>query len=246
MQDEQNEAEREQLQSKLDAEFLMHEENGEQLLNLKEAQRADERKQKQKGSTLQQKFDKFQQKKEVEGAMQVAGELVALQNSKHKELQAIGKAAALVQIGMDTARGAVSAYMGMLKIDPTGISGAIVAAAVTAYGLERANEVRNSFGVGTMKVQSDQLAQVHANEIIIPAKESGGIRNEGGAFMTAETLENLTGNGSNNTQTGGMNINVSYDGATFVGVPNEETLVAISEGISNLIYDNIIPPLPSN
>jgi hypothetical protein len=65
-------------------------------------------------------------------------ELSKLQNSKSKELVAIGKAAAIAQIGIDTARGAMSAYSAMAMIPLVGPAlGYAAAGAVIAYGAER-------------------------------------------------------------------------------------------------------------
>lgn len=93
------------------------------------------------GKTLA-KFKAFMRTDEINNADIASRELVKLQNSKNAQLKAIGKAAALVQIGIDTSRGAIAAYQAMAGIPIVGPGlGIAAAAALTAYGFERAAEV---------------------------------------------------------------------------------------------------------
>lgn len=68
--------------------------------------------------------------------------MAQMQNSKSKALVGIGKAAALAQVGIDTAEGAIAAYQAMAHIPFVGPAlGIAAAAALTAYGAERAAEI---------------------------------------------------------------------------------------------------------
>ena len=72
------------------------------------------------------------------------GDLSQLQNSKSKELVMIGKAAALAQIAINTAQGAVGAYAAFATpaLGPVGPPlGFVAAGALVAYGAERSSQV---------------------------------------------------------------------------------------------------------
>ena len=83
--------------------------------------------------------------KEVTAAKDAADSLVALSNSKNDTLKSIGKAAAVTQIGIDTAKGAMSVYANFqsaIPYPPVSIPlGIAAAAAITAYGAERVGNV---------------------------------------------------------------------------------------------------------
>lgn len=126
------------------------------LLTQKEAEQQVNRERLQNRINLQNQFLKDQAKfgkeyatinkalnsEEVKGAEQAAGQLVALTNSKNNTLKSIGKAAALTQIGIDTAKGAMSAYASLSPIPFVGPAlGAAAAAALIAYGVERTADV---------------------------------------------------------------------------------------------------------
>lgn len=79
-------------------------------------------------------------KKFEEGSKILAG----MQSSKNKTLAGIGKAAAIANIGIDTARGAVGVYTAMAQpwAGPVGVAAGIAgAAAITAFGAEKAATV---------------------------------------------------------------------------------------------------------
>lgn len=106
--------------------------------------------------------------------------LSQLQNSKSKELVAIGKAAALAQITVDTARGAVSAYAALAPIPIVGPAlGAIAAGALIAYGAERAAQVSGVTLAEGGIVRSTPggvratLAEAGQDEAVIPLDEAG-------------------------------------------------------------------------
>lgn len=79
---------------------------------------------------------------EVQGAEQTAGQLTALSQSKNATLKGIGKKAASVQAGIDTARGAIAAYQSLAGIPVVGPAlGVAAAGALTAFGFERIREI---------------------------------------------------------------------------------------------------------
>lgn len=82
---------------------------------------------------------------EVQGVRNTSGQLAQLQNSKNKTLKEIGKKAALANIAIDTAKGAIGAYSSLSSIPFVGPAlGVAAAAALTAYGAERVSAVNSA------------------------------------------------------------------------------------------------------
>jgi hypothetical protein len=142
---------------------------------------------------------KFFNREEVQGASDTINQLVALQNSKNSQLKAIGKAAALAQITMDTARGAIAAYTSLAGIPMVGPAlGAAAAAALVAYGAERfsiaarAQEGGVVPGIGS----GDRVPMLlEPGEVIVPAPlaptfiETVSRAQEGGSTGAMASLE---------------------------------------------------------
>lgn len=86
--------------------------------------------------------EKFLQSQKVQDFSKGLNEMSKLQNSKSKELVAVGKAAGIAQATIDTAQGAIAAYQAMAHIPYVGPAlGIAAAAAITAYGAERIAEI---------------------------------------------------------------------------------------------------------
>lgn len=85
----------------------------------------------------------FFRKDEFTNAQTAAGQLAQLQQSENATQKTIGKAAALVQIGLNTQKGAIAAYSALAGIPVVGPAlGAAAAAALVAFGIERAAKVQ--------------------------------------------------------------------------------------------------------
>lgn len=222
------------LEEQLNKELELEQQNSQKILETK----VKLEKAKAKEETKADKMRNFFQKKEIKNAERGAAALVQLQNSKSKELAAIGKAAAIFQITMNTARGALDAYSAMAPIPIVGPAlGAAAAAAVIAYGAEQLGTVKsNSFAVGTPEIPSDQLAQVHKGEMIVPATFSDAIRS--GELS-------LSGGGAENETAGSTNININFEGAQFVGEFSDDDITTIGERLGELISEDIIPAIPT-
>ena len=118
----------------------------------------------------------FFSSEEVKLADQTSGQLVKLSRSKNETLKGIGKAAALTQIGIDTARGAIAAYSALAGIPYVGPAlGIAAAAALTAFGAEQAAQVLSAQrgGVvpnlpGTGGARDRVPALLEPGEIVIP------------------------------------------------------------------------------
>lgn len=233
----QDEAELMQLEMKQQRQEALVAQNNSRLVALKVQLEDQKRKQEKKTSD----FQKLMDNEHLKNANKAAGELVALQNSKHKELAAIGKAAAIFQITNDTARGAMSAYASLAPIPIVGpVLGAVAAAAVIAYGAERVAGVKsNSFAVGTPNIPEDQMAMVHQGEMIVPATFSEAIRSGELSLSAADASDNK---GVDATIT---NININFEGANFVGSLDNEDVIELGEKLGQLINENLIPALPT-
>lgn len=126
------------------------------------------------GATIA-KLNQFFSSNEVQLANQTAGQLVQLTQSKNSQLKAIGKAAALVQIGIKTAEGAISAFSALSGIPIVGPAlGAAAAAALILFGGEQAAAVASAQRGGIVPNgaggASDRiLTFTEPGELIVPA-----------------------------------------------------------------------------
>lgn len=90
----------------------------------------------------QKELDKKTDEETYANRMTALDKLSQLQHSKSREMVAIGKAAALAEIGINTHKGALAAYAALSTIPVVGPGlGVAAAAALYAYGLERAASV---------------------------------------------------------------------------------------------------------
>ena len=147
--------------------------------------------------------------------------------------------ATLSSIQNDAAAGAQAAYRAMASIPYVGPAlGAAAAAQVMAYSQQRKAEV-NSFAVGTASVPKDMLAEIHKNEMIVPA-----------TFSEAILAGDLQLSGAKNkvdSQNGTVNnfeINFSFSESNFV--ENRDDFIAeMTQRMAQLINENVIPSIPT-
>lgn len=100
-------------------------------------------------------INQFMQRDEIEGLQQASGVLVGLQKSKYKELKAIGQAAAIAQITINTYQSASDAFKGTLAffsfLGPFAYApAAAAAAAAIAFGAEQVQGVVTAASGGIM------------------------------------------------------------------------------------------------
>lgn len=112
---------------------------------------------------------------EIQGVANAANQLVALTQSKNNTLKSIGKAAALAQIAISTAQGAISAYASLAPIPFVGPAlGIVAAAALTAFGIERATTVMAAADggmiTGGVPGKDSVPALLMPGELVTPAK----------------------------------------------------------------------------
>lgn len=214
----------------------------ENLIKVKELQKKKEEQKLLKEKQLSIKLFENEKFKMVESGL---SQIVNLTNSKNKELSRIGKAAAIAQIGISTAKGAVEAFnsASFLPAPANILVGSAMAGTVIAYGAEQiSNVARNSFAVGSPNIERDQVANVHAREIIVPATFADGLRNGELVLGNAESLDNQQAD----EQRGGLTIITNFEGANFYGVADKDEMIKeMSETISENIADGIIQPFPT-
>jgi len=87
-------------------------------------------------------FENLTNQEKVAAQANTLNNLAALQNSSNSAMKAMGKSAAITQIGISTAQGAIAAYASLAPIPFIGPAlGTAAAAMLTAYGVERAAKV---------------------------------------------------------------------------------------------------------
>lgn len=157
--------------------------------------------------TVYAALNQIMHSKVVQGTMQATDQLVQMQQSSSNELKAIGRAAALWQIGVKTIESAENVYAGFATIPIIGQAlGLAGAAAAVAFGIENARKVTAMATGGVVRggipgVDSVPIMAM-PNEIITPAQNhdeyidamaekrgwrrpsAGGRGNQGGGTVT--------------------------------------------------------------
>lgn len=149
-------------------------------------------------------FDSFVNNRRVKGIMDTNNRLTQLQTARWKEMRAIGKAAAIIQIGMDTAKGAVSAYAAMAWIPLCGPAlGIAAAAALITFGGMQAAKVAGLFQQGGIvpgaNFAGDQLlARVNSGEMVLNRQQQAQLfdvangTDRGSGISGGGSIEDLT------------------------------------------------------
>lgn len=200
---------------------------------------------KEKGTALHD-FNVWLAQDEVQKKIKSITALSALQNSKIREVAALGKAAAIADTTISTYHMAVEAYEALAGIPGVGPAlGIAAAAAATAYGLEQvANIAGVQFASGTDYVTSDMIAQVHQGEIIVPRTFSDAIRSGDVALTSsnfeAETINNTESNNNNSNQTIVINLYVENNGNSI-----DELSETIRDTIAKNIAIGTMKPFPT-
>lgn len=180
--------------------------------------------------------EKFLQSQKVQDFQKGLNAMAQLQNSKSKELVAVGKAAGIAQATIDTAQGAIAAYQAMAHIPYIGPAlGIAAAAAITAYGAERIAEI------GGIKMAEGGL--VKATTGGVPA-----IIGEGGSdeavlpLNDTKTLSKIGDAIGNTTQSADTNVTITVNVNATGGLPAflTELTEATRNGVTEALqYANI-------
>jgi TP901 family phage tail tape measure protein len=132
----------------------------------------------------------IQRSAEYQGTKNAASEMAVLINSENDNLKAIGKAATIVQIGISTVESAMKAYSGLAWIPVVGFGlGILAAAAVSAYGAEQINNVRQmkEGGIVPGVGRGDKVpALLEPGELVVPRDVTAEIMKQIGARRMAD------------------------------------------------------------
>lgn len=145
-------------------------------------------------------FQEFVQSENFRNAAQASSQLVALRSSENATLNQIGKAAAVTQIGIDTARGAVAAYQALAGIPFIGPGlGIAAAAALITFGAEQTRRVLTAQTGGLVEGigRGDRVsALLEPGELVVPRQNFEDVIN-------AETSRRISEEGLQPTGSGG-------------------------------------------
>jgi tape measure domain-containing protein len=229
------------LEERIDQEQEKESANVDTLITLKKKLEKERENQTKKRNV----FEKIMENEHLKNAQTAANQLVQLQNSKHKSLARIGKAAAIFQITTDTATGAISAYKSLASIPFVGPAlGAAAAGAVIAFGAERLSEATSaSFAVGAAEIPQDMQANIHRGEMIIPATFAESIRAGELALSSGDSSAGLAD--AAREESSPISININFEGAEFIGDISDEMIEHIGIRMAELIEENIIPSIPT-
>lgn len=134
----------------------------------------------------------------VQGAQKATNELTKLQTSESAELRAIGKAAAATQIGIDTARSAMSIYTGFATIPIIGpILGIIGAGAAVAFGAEQLRKVFAAQEGGVVpgaNTGGDSVPSLlQSGELVVPRANFSEVVNAVANARSSESVQGSSG-----------------------------------------------------
>lgn len=137
---------------------------------------------------------------------------VAMQKSQNQTLKTIGKAAALTQIAIDTARGAMSAYNAFAFIPLVGPAlGLAAAAAVIAFGVEQAGAVTaaqtGGLVMGGTPGQDSVPFMLEPGELIVPRANFEEVV---GSVSSARNPDDAGGGGGGSA--GRVMVDISFSG----------------------------------
>ena len=173
-------------------------------------------------------FFQSEEVKGVQSTLGMIGQIKTKEGSKAGEAQ---KAFAMADAAIKIPQSMLSAYTAMVGIPVVGPALAVAAAAAAGIvGAQNLNAIRSaktpSYAVGTDYVPSDMMANIHAGEAIIPAKQNQFLQSGDLVLGSPEAVSN--GGGSTNI------INLNFEGANFVGnVGNDDQFInQIFEGIA--------------
>jgi TP901 family phage tail tape measure protein len=186
-------------------------------------------------------FFQSEEVKGVQSTLGMIGQIKTKEGSKAGEAQ---KAFAMADAAIKIPQAAFSAYTAMVGIPFVGpVLAPIAAAAAVAVGTQNLNSIRSaktpSYAVGTDYVPSDMMANIHAGEAIIPAKQNQFLQSGDLVLGSPDAVSN--GGGSTNI------INLNFEGANFVGnVGDDDQFInQVFEGIAVGINEGRLPGFES-
>ncbi len=230
------------LQSKLMTEEQLKDQVRQERLSKEAARRNQELKNEIQYGAAVGKAHSFFQSEEVKGVQSTMGLIGQIKTKEGSKAGAAQKAFAMADAAIKIPQAMLSAYTSMVGIPVVGPALAVTAAAAAGIvGMQNLNAIRSaetpSYAVGTDFVPADTMAQIHAGEAIIPAKENQFLQS--GDLMLGSP--NSFGD-QENSQPASV-VNVNFEGANFFGdfKNNDEIINQIFEGIAIGINEGRLP-----
>lgn len=185
-------------------------------------------------------LDKFFNSERVVELSKTTQRLEQLTTNSNSKLKAIGKAAAIVNIGIDTARGVMGAIASFAGLGPVGaVLGAIASAAIVASGAQQIQKVNgaNSGALvgGGITGKDTEPFMLSKGELVVPAPLAPQVAE------TFQNIENAKLNGGNS----GVNIAISFENNQFLGSVDRAFTTNLAKEIGNQINENILAPFPT-
>lgn len=181
-----------------------------------------------------QTFFQSEQVKGVQSTLGLIGQIKTKEGSKAAKIQ---KAIAIAETAIKIPQAAFAAYTSMISIPFVGpVLAPIAAAAAIAIGVQNLQAIKSqstpSFAVGTDSVPRDTLAQLHAGEGIIPARENQFLQSGNLILGSPDIIDNTNTSNAQN-QDNVINVTLNFEGANFVGniSDNEEFTNQIFEAL---------------
>lgn len=178
----------------------------------------------------------FFQSEEVKGVQSTLGMIGQIKTKEGSKAGQAQKAFAMADAAIKIPQAAMGAFTAMVGIPFVGpILAPIAAAAAIAVGTQNLNAIRSaktpSYAVGTDYVPKDSMAQIHAGEAIIPAKQN--------QFLQSGDLVLGSPDAVSNTNSSTNIVNINFDGANFVGNvgDDDEFINQVFEGIATGINE---------
>lgn len=155
-------------------------------------------------------------------------------------LATLSKNNATIQKGIGIGKATINVAEGITKALTLPFPANIAAAAkvATAGAVQIAQIGATSFAVGTDKVPNDMLANIHAGEIVVPAREAQFLRSGDLQLSAPDAVTNNQNSSSN------MDINIIVEGS-LIGSTPEELARSLHDMISDDIISRTLSPFPT-
>jgi len=179
------------------------------------------------------KAQTFFQSEEVKGVQSTLGLIGQIKTKEGSKAGAAQKAFAMADAAIKIPQAVLGAYTSVVGIPVVGpFLAPIAAAAAGIVGAQQLSSISSSktpsYAVGTDFVPSDTMAQIHAGEAIVPAKENQFLQSGDLILGSPDALNQGGGQGAENI------ININFEGANFFGNvgDNDEFINDVFDGIA--------------
>ena len=188
------------------------------------------------------KMHTFFQSEEIKGVQSTLGMIGGIKTKEGSKAAKAQKAFALADAAIKIPQAILAAYTSMIGIPIVGpVLAPIAATAAGIMGAQQLSAISSaktpSYAVGTDFVPSDTLANIHAGEAIVPAKQNQFLQSGDLVLGSPDALGGSEGGSENNI------VNINFEGANFIGSVGEddEFVNQVFEGIATGINEGRLP-----